>query len=40
MANIDHLGIAVKSIEQAQRLYLALGLTVLRRKKRMKECAA
>jgi methylmalonyl-CoA epimerase len=30
MANIDHLGIAVKSIEQAQRLYQALGLTVLK----------
>ena len=30
MANIDHLGIAVKSIEQAERLYLALGLTVLK----------
>jgi methylmalonyl-CoA/ethylmalonyl-CoA epimerase len=29
MANIDHLGIAVNSIEQAQRLYQALGLTVL-----------
>ena len=26
MANIDHLGIAVRSIEQAQRLYQALGL--------------
>jgi methylmalonyl-CoA epimerase len=30
MANIDHLGIAVRSIEQAQRLYQALGLTVLK----------
>ena len=30
MANIDHLGIADKSIEQAQRLYEALGLTVLK----------
>jgi methylmalonyl-CoA epimerase len=30
MANIDHLGIAVKSIEQAQRLYQALGLKVLK----------
>jgi methylmalonyl-CoA/ethylmalonyl-CoA epimerase len=29
MAKIDHLGIAVKSIEQARRLYEALGLTVL-----------
>jgi methylmalonyl-CoA/ethylmalonyl-CoA epimerase len=29
MAKIDHLGIAVKSIEQARRLYQALGLTVL-----------
>src|SRR6202166_4646657 len=30
MTNIDHLGIAVKSIEQAQCLYQALGLTVLK----------
>jgi methylmalonyl-CoA/ethylmalonyl-CoA epimerase len=30
MANIDHLGIAVRSIEQAQRLYQALGLSVLK----------
>jgi methylmalonyl-CoA/ethylmalonyl-CoA epimerase len=30
MANIDHLGIAVRSIEKAQRLYQALGLTVLK----------
>jgi methylmalonyl-CoA/ethylmalonyl-CoA epimerase len=30
MANIDHLAIAVRSIEQAQRLYQALGLTVLK----------
>jgi methylmalonyl-CoA epimerase len=30
MANIDHLGIAVRSIDQAQRLYQALGLTVLK----------
>src|SRR6201999_2738299 len=30
MANIDHLGIAVRSIAQAQRLYQALGLTVLK----------
>jgi methylmalonyl-CoA/ethylmalonyl-CoA epimerase len=29
MARIDHLGIAVRSIEQARRLYQALGLTVL-----------
>jgi methylmalonyl-CoA/ethylmalonyl-CoA epimerase len=29
MAKIDHLGIAVKSIEQARRLYEALGLSVL-----------
>jgi methylmalonyl-CoA/ethylmalonyl-CoA epimerase len=29
MARIDHLGIAVNSIEQARRLYEALGLTVL-----------
>ena len=29
MAKIDHLGIAVKSIEQARRLYETLGLTVL-----------
>ena len=30
MANIDHLGIAVRSIEQAQRFYQALGLPVLK----------
>jgi methylmalonyl-CoA/ethylmalonyl-CoA epimerase len=30
MAKIDHLGIAVRSIEQAQRFYQALGLTVLK----------
>ena len=29
MAKIDHLGIAVNSIEQGRRLYEALGLTVL-----------
>ena len=29
MAKIDHLGIAVKSIEQARRLYETLGFTVL-----------
>ena len=29
MAKIDHLGIAVNSIEQARRLYEGLGLTVL-----------
>jgi methylmalonyl-CoA epimerase len=29
MPKIDHLGIAVNSIEQARRLYEALGLTVL-----------
>jgi methylmalonyl-CoA epimerase len=29
MAKIDHLGIAVNSIERARRLYEALGLTVL-----------
>ncbi len=29
MAKIDHLGIAVNSIEQARRLYETLGLTVL-----------
>ncbi len=29
MAKIDHLGIAVNSIEEARRLYEALGLTVL-----------
>ena len=29
MAKIDHLGIAVNNIEQARRLYEALGLTVL-----------
>jgi catechol 2,3-dioxygenase-like lactoylglutathione lyase family enzyme len=33
MANIDHLGIVVRSIEQAQRLYQALGLTVLKEEK-------
>ena len=33
MANIDHLGIAVRSIEQAQRIYQALGLTVLKEEK-------
>lgn len=32
MAKIDHLGIAVSSIEQARRLYDALGLTVLEEK--------
>jgi methylmalonyl-CoA epimerase len=32
MANIDHVGIAVTSIEQARRLYEALGLTVLEEK--------
>jgi methylmalonyl-CoA epimerase len=32
MANIDHVGIAVSSIEQARRLYEALGLTVLEEK--------
>jgi len=32
MANIDHVGIAVASIEQARRLYEALGLTVLEEK--------
>jgi methylmalonyl-CoA epimerase len=30
MAKIDHLGIAVRSIEQAQRFYQALGLTILK----------
>ena len=30
MANIDHLGIAVRSIEQAQQIYQALGLSVLK----------
>ena len=30
MATIDHLGIAVRSIEHAQRIYQALGLTVLK----------
>jgi methylmalonyl-CoA/ethylmalonyl-CoA epimerase len=30
MARIDHLGIAVRSIEQAQRFYQALGLTALK----------
>ena len=30
MANIDHLGIVVRSIEQAQQLYQALGFTVLK----------
>jgi methylmalonyl-CoA/ethylmalonyl-CoA epimerase len=29
MAKIDHVGIAVKSIEQASKFYEALGLTVL-----------
>ena len=29
MAKLDHLGIAVKSIEQARTFYQALGLTVL-----------
>jgi methylmalonyl-CoA/ethylmalonyl-CoA epimerase len=29
MARIDHLGIAVKSIEQARRLYESMGLAVL-----------
>ena len=29
MAKLDHLGVAVKSIEQARRLYDVLGLTVL-----------
>jgi methylmalonyl-CoA/ethylmalonyl-CoA epimerase len=29
MARIDHLGIAVKSIEQARRLYQSMGLAVL-----------
>ncbi len=29
MAKIDHVGIAVKSISQARRLYETLGLTVL-----------
>ena len=29
MARIDHVGIAVRSIEQARLLYQALGLTVL-----------
>ena len=32
MANIDHVGIAVSSIQQARRLYEALGLTVLEEK--------
>ena len=32
MAKIDHLGIAVKSIEQARRLYETLGLTLLEEK--------
>jgi methylmalonyl-CoA epimerase len=32
MANIDHVGIVVSSIKQAQRLYEALGLTVLEEK--------
>jgi methylmalonyl-CoA/ethylmalonyl-CoA epimerase len=32
MAKIDHLGIAVNSIQQARRLYEALGLTVLEEK--------
>jgi catechol 2,3-dioxygenase-like lactoylglutathione lyase family enzyme len=30
MAKIDHLGIAVRSIELARRFYQALGLTVLK----------
>jgi len=30
MARIDHLGIAVRSIEQARRFYQALGLTLLK----------
>ncbi len=29
MAKLDHLGVAVKSIQQARRLYEVLGLTVL-----------
>jgi methylmalonyl-CoA/ethylmalonyl-CoA epimerase len=29
MAKIDHLGVAVKSIDQASKLYQSLGLTVL-----------
>jgi methylmalonyl-CoA/ethylmalonyl-CoA epimerase len=29
MARIDHLGIAVRNIDQARRLYEAMGLTVL-----------
>ena len=33
MAKIDHLGIAVKSIEQARSFYEALGLTVLEEEK-------
>jgi catechol 2,3-dioxygenase-like lactoylglutathione lyase family enzyme len=28
MANIDHVGIVVRSIQPARRLYEALGLTV------------
>jgi methylmalonyl-CoA/ethylmalonyl-CoA epimerase len=32
MANIDHVGIVVSSIKQAQRLYEALGLTALEEK--------
>ena len=32
MANIDHVGIVVSSIQQARRLYEALGLTVLEEK--------
>jgi methylmalonyl-CoA epimerase len=32
MANIDHVGIAVSSIQQARRLYEALGLTILEEK--------
>ena len=32
MAKIDHVGIAVKSIQQSRRLYEALGLTVLEEK--------
>ena len=30
MAKIDHLGITVRSIEQARRFYHGLGLTVLK----------
>jgi methylmalonyl-CoA epimerase len=32
MASIDHVGIVVSSIQQARRLYEALGLTVLEEK--------